>query len=358
MLEGYNSLLSLVDAPISSLCELIANLIQVYGERRRSFSLVFILDQFEELFTRFVDLGSLGAEKQEGLPDWRLRYEFFDELEQLYFHRGDLERPLGDDVDQKIPNQDTLLPIRYLISMRSEYIAQLDRIRQFVPDLDVTSYRLVLLSPEAAHSAIEKPATEYGFSYSQECYQQIIRDLMKEERYVEPAHLQIVCEKLWNEEGRQLASAARVGADGPEAFKIPLDTYRDKLQSAKGIMRSFVRDFLDQLSREDRLETLEMLEPLITGSGTRNIVEQGQLLYAPFRDTQRRAQLLASLVNGTIVRVEPRLGGRFVEITHEFLIPPVQEALHQEFYSDIWYSQFRVALHSGAVARSNAEKLD
>ncbi len=102
-----------------------ASLVDYYGRRRRHFSLVVLLDQFEEIFTRFVDLGPLSQTRQAGPPDWQLKkYRLFAELRELYLPAPGAAA--GRD----------LLPIRFVISMRSEYIAQLDPIRAFAPDIE------------------------------------------------------------------------------------------------------------------------------------------------------------------------------------------------------------------------------
>lgn len=336
--RAYAALISSLDAPIPRLRGLIENLVSVYGSRRTLFSVVILLDQFEELFTRFVDLGSIAPQRQMGLPDWRLKYEFFEQLCELYVIKPNGAAQPGDP-----------LPIRYVISMRSEYVAQLDPIRVFAPELDVASFRLELLGPEDTQQAIRAPAREYGFDYTEDCYQAIAQELTKEERFVEPAHVQIVCEKLWTEQGSKLAEEAErfgesMAADGRR--EIGIELYRDRLHGAAGIMRAFLRDFLDALDEPARLETLELLEPLITSGGTRNIMERSFLIASPFRSRMRREQLLANLVARTIVRVETRLGGQFVEITHEFLIPPIREAMQKHLYADEDYTRSRASLRA------------
>src|SRR5262249_14766936 len=61
--HAYSNLLACLDAPTSKLRGLFENLVEVYGKHRTLFSLVILLDQFEELFTRFVDVGSLSREQ-------------------------------------------------------------------------------------------------------------------------------------------------------------------------------------------------------------------------------------------------------------------------------------------------------
>lgn len=56
--------------------------------------------------------------------------------------------------------------------------------------------------------------------------------------------------------------------------------------------------------------------------------------------------LLGKLVNHTIVRTEPRLGGYFVETTHEFLIGPILEAISNALSRDPDYRRYRQALRT------------
>ena len=333
---AYKRLIAALDAPNPRLRGLIDNLVAVYGKRRSLFSLVLIFDQFEELFTRFVDLGLLTHNQQTELPDWRLKYDFFSQLRELYLIDPAAMQEVHD-----------ALPLRYVISMRSEYIAQLDPIRAFAPEIDASSFRLELLNPDGAKQAIQAPAREYGFSYTEECYQAIARDLTKEARFIEPAHVQIVCDKLWTEQGRILSEKS-MWSDLPAAptnkQEIGVELYRDQLNGAAGIMRAFLGDFMDSLDEVERLQTQELLEPLITGSGTRNIVERDALIRIPFRSQPCLERLLSKLVARTIVRVETRLGGQFVEITHEFLIPPIREAMRMGLYADFDFTRCRVAL--------------
>jgi HEAT repeat protein len=323
---GYDSLLAAVNIPLPSLSAFFEELTQTYGTRVTRFALVLIIDQFEELFTRFIDPGPFGDRQQANLPDWRLRWELFDQLERLC--RAEIrvaDAPAGKP-----------LPIRVVISIRSEYIAQLDPIRRFAGSFDDNCYHLNLLEKDQAAVAVREPAILFGYSYSDECFSEIIAQLLKEDRFVEPAHLQLVCEKLWNERGRELAAASV--RQSKASSVAGLLTTEDRIELApfehlggvKGILRSFFQDFLARLDSSERLETIEMLEPLVTASGTRDIVEYDQLVNTPLRDRNRRERLLRDLIDQTIVRTERRLGGCFVEITHEFLIGPILEAIRSD----------------------------
>jgi len=324
----YKTLLAYLDPPSPKLWPFLLNLLEVYGARRSQFALILIFDQFEEIFTRFVDPGTAVHTTTE-LPDWRLRYDFFEQLKEVY---------CGRLADGELPS------IRFLISMRSEYVAQLGPIQEFAPEIDQSRFHLKLLSKEGALDAIRRPASIYDYGYTEDCYRRIVSDLLKEDRYVEPAHLSLICEKLWAEKDQPVETG---GSAAQTARVIDLDIYDVKLKGAKGILRAFLRDYLDGLpTDDDRNESLELLDPLITGTGTRNIVERRQLVNVPFRDAMRRQMLLQGLVDRTIVRVEVRLGGSFVEITHEFLIPSIHEAMQDILFRDGDYLRLKDALQT------------
>ncbi len=331
---AYRNLIAELHVPVNDLAAFFTQLLEVYGRQRADFGLVVILDQFEELFTRFIDPGVASPELAAHLPSWRLRWEFFKQLETLYGQNTEQPQPTGLVLNFAKSG----LPLRYVVSMRDEYIAQLDPLRRFVWDLDNNAYHLSLLSRAQAEEAIKKPAEEFGYGYAGDCYSQLIAQLMKEDRFVEPAHLQLVCEKLWSERGRELAKAA-----DDTSGQIELQTFQH-LGEVPGILRSFFNDYLERLNVAEQLETLEMLEALVTTSRTRNIVEREILVNVPFRDSARRERLLDNLINKTILRTERRLGGNFVEIVHEFLIGPILEALRDKLNADVQYKHLRGAL--------------
>ncbi|MEE8524673.1 MAG: hypothetical protein V3T72_12135 [Thermoanaerobaculia bacterium] len=351
LVSDYGELLESLYLPIPGLRPFFENLFHVFAQRRRTgadrgevrwrrLSPVLIIDQFEELFTRFVDRGRRTSDHEA--PSWRLRWQFFRELESLYADPGDG----SPEVDSS--SHGALLPIRLVISIRNEFVAQLDPIRRFVPGLGRSTFHLGLLGKEDAEVAIREPAARYGVGYSRECVERIVDQLAREERYVEPPYVQIVCDRLWHNRGAALAAGEAEGEIGVEHFQA--------LGETEGILDRFFQDFLAELQSDDeRLEALEMLERLITASGTRNIVARDELASAPFRRPELREDLLTRLQNGNVVRIERRVGTHFVEITHEFLIASIQKAIRLEITRDARYRDFLTALESIAKVKLGGE---
>jgi hypothetical protein len=330
-----------------SLTDFFASVIGNYGSHIRDFALVVILDQFEELFTRFVDPGIIRTRTSSQALDWKLRREFFNQYGSLFEYRipsDNPEIPVGDH-----------LPIRYVISMRDDFLAQLEDLRKIVGPLEDNMYHLNMLEPGDATDALREPARQFGYDYSENCVNRIVSDLTREERFVEPAHLSIVCSRLWDAYGRKISEGSYTGQ--ADIDKLIHEAEFAELGGAAGIISSFFKSFLTGLNMDERLETVELLSRLITGAGTRNIVEQSALVNAPYRDCERRRMLLDNLIkNHGIVRAEYRFGGRFISITHEFLIEPIQEAEHELLASNIEYGQFQWALEMLGRAASMVSK--
>jgi hypothetical protein len=94
------------------------------GDHRQVQPCLLVLDQFEELFTTYPDR----------YPE---REDFFAQLQ-----RSLIDYP----------------QLSLLLSMREDYIAQLDPYAALLPDRLRTRFRLELLGEEAAHRAIQRPA--------------------------------------------------------------------------------------------------------------------------------------------------------------------------------------------------------
>ena len=179
----------------------------------------------------------------------------------------------------------------------------------------------------------------------------ILRQLAREDRFGRPGPLQIICEKLWNLRGREIARSG--GAI----------EWEERFGSAASILKDFFREFIDDLPEEaQRLETLDILERLVTSSRTRNIVERGVLIRAPLRDWNLREALIEKLIAKQIVRQECLASGDFIEITHEFLILPILDLIGTRIGDDPAQREFVAAVSDlerllGAAFRVNSNNL-
>lgn len=316
-----------------------------------TYPMAIVFDQFEEIFTRFADAGPAARDLHPDQPDWRLRWRFFEELEGLLSIRL-----LDEAAERDGAPGGAAPPLRIVISMREDYVAQLAPLRRLVPDLNEQAYRIDLLRRDQAIEAIRQPARIFGYDYSPACCDKLLAELTKEGRFIEPAHIQIVCEKIWLEFGSELSSAGQ--SAGP-ASAVSVEQF-DTLKGAGGILRNYFCERLAALEPLVQLEALDILQPLITGSRTRNIVEQRALLAAPFRFLKLRERALAALLDARVLRVERRLNGDFVEITHEFLIQPIldeTQARRTREETELRRAIQSLTWHTGTDFRANASTL-
>lgn len=170
--------------------------------------IIFILDQFEELFT---------------YPEARVE-EFARQLGELYHQvmpesvRRGLERKNIIDAErsaqhklmptpkaaQLIAHIEAPLDIKILVSMRSDKLFFLERLDAYIPEIKLNSYELRSFDADQAKKAITEPAILPGenflspvFTMSDEVLDHIIHFLQdKISRRIDPSSLQIVCQHI------------------------------------------------------------------------------------------------------------------------------------------------------------------
>lgn len=174
----------------------------------RPLRLIFILDQFEELFT---------------YPEERVE-EFALQLGELYHQltpesiRKGIERKQIIEAQrlqegQGLPNPkeaqlmariEEPLDVKILISMRSDKLHYLERFKAYLPEMLLNSYELRSFNTQQAKRAIAEPASLTGndfispiFTISDELLDDIIGFLQDNlTQRIDPSQLQIVCQHL------------------------------------------------------------------------------------------------------------------------------------------------------------------
>jgi len=264
---------------------------------------VLVLDQFEEIFTA-------------DAADTVERREFFRQLGEAL-----------KDAD-----------LWALISMREDYIANLDPYASLIPTRLANRYRLELLGPEAAAAAIRLPAVAEHVDFDPQAASALVDNLRRigtssddSPRLgpsVEPVHLQIACLDLWNRMQDKWNGGARhigvedigAGTDVDEA----LGNYYNAKLAEIGAAETSAPD--QALLRERRIR--EWIERnLITPEGIRAQVLQNSTETAELNDrvtglvgeaTVRR------LVDAYLVRTEERANATWYELSHDRLVNPIR----------------------------------
>ncbi len=141
------------------------------GERERW---VVLLDQFEEYFVRQVETE---------------RARFRDQV-----------RACADD---------RALDVRFVFSLREDFVGHMQELRTAMPDLWVNSHRLMPLSRSEAVLAVTAPAARTGLLYEPGLVEdRLLRDLAERDGGVAPPNLQIVCQQLYQEVDEQTSTQA------------------------------------------------------------------------------------------------------------------------------------------------------
>jgi WD40 repeat protein len=261
--------------------------------------LLIILDQFEEYFT---------YHSQEDGPG-KLLYE----------------------LPQAVRNKE--LRASFLISLREDALAKLDRFQARIPDLLSQFIRLRPLAHDEARLAIEKPIEQYNrvarakapVSIDPYLVEAILGDAQQggspgeavrgplsvatRKRHIEAPYLQQIMVRLWQEEA----------ATG----RLRLTTY-DRLGRAKEIVRTHLSNTIGALSRDEQEIAARIFRHLVTPSGTK--IAQSAEDIADY----------AKLELEDVTRVLEKLSGMDLRILRAVAPPPDQPGVTRyEIFHDV-----------------------
>ncbi|NID14086.1 WD40 repeat domain-containing protein [Luteibacter yeojuensis] len=272
--------------------------------------LLLVLDQFEELFTLH-------------RSDVEAKHAFIRQLSDLLAGVDDEDEPAGDE--QGGPS----VPVVWtLISMREDFLAELEPLRAHMPTGLAFRYRLLPLDRDAAAQAICGPAAG---RITQTAAYRLADDLRamgaggtadgadtvrRLGRYVEPMLLQVSCLRLWEKvvigESRAV-EVGDIGGDGEQSGKS------GQVDAALGTFYAATVETAARMSGASERTLRDFVEStLITPSG--------------LRARPRRDPYLPPATNAAIdvlearhlLRIETDEGGQIVELVHDRLIAPIR----------------------------------
>ncbi|WP_367390700.1 hypothetical protein [Lewinella sp. LCG006] len=278
--------------------------------------LLFVFDQFEELFTypkKEIELyeNSLAELLKTSLPQ---RYR--DQLKEKKELEG---HPQRDAVFQR-------LDIKIVVAIRSNRFHLLERLSPALPDILQNTLELDALEREGARSAIVGPAAETEgdyetppFSYAPAIQDEIL-DFLTQEGKIEGILLQMLCsyfERLIiNHPGKKSIEAADL---------LVSTTHNDEFGNGmEEIVDIYYRDRIDDLPDEQE----ETVKRFIEDNLVQKVGDGGMRLSMHQAQIKERfgieAETLNALVFNGLLRTEPFLrGGVTYELTHDRLITPV-----------------------------------
>lgn len=247
--------------------------------------LVVMLDQFEEFFL---------------LLDAKSRQAFIDELGAIM--------------------EDDTLPLQFVFVMREDLLAEMSQLKPVVPEIFHHEYRLGRLSPEQAARAITGPAWRVGCRFEDVLVNRLLEDLSDEDS-VDPPHLQIVCDTLY---------------DQRDTGNLITESAYDDLGGASQILADYLARVLRRFSAADLSVVQQVLLALISADERLIVVREAELASrirtGDRYDDAALGTLLGELVDARIVRRRSQEGEGWLELAHECLIPEVSRWLTGSVY--------------------------
>ncbi len=273
------------------LAEGIAPLLEEAGDG--DLPVLLALDQFEELFTHHVER-------------WRQRLPFFEQLAGALEAHPDLH---------------------LLLSMREDFIAELTPFAGLLPGALRDRFRLERLRPEPALEAVRGPAELAGLPFARGVAKELVGNLRRAQagrqdaagatasggesplsEFVEPVHLQIVCQRLWQ----------NLKDDQASIETADLQQFGDVDQA----LTDFYCETLDRVLEpavvpEHRLRRW-FDTALITPAQTRGLVYRG----AEATEGLPNAAV-DELVEAYLIRATRRGSDTWYELAHDRLVEPI-----------------------------------
>ena len=273
--------------------------------RNRRLTLLFVLDQFEEVFT-------LGAENPEVVARFRI------DLADL------VENRLPDTVNELISANDAGLSglalssyrYRVLVSFREDFLPAVEGLKRDMPSIMTNRMRLLPMSRQQAFEAVHETAPHLA---DESIAGEIVRFVAAahgdsaataqadqgndSDVWVEPALLSLVCRGLND----------RRKAQGKAAFDIAL---------LRGTGEAIVSDYYEATIADVSPKTRRFLEEeLITERGFRKPcdIDDARTVHG-VSDTELR-----TLVDRRLLRIEPHQRTHRIELTHDLLTGVVRE---------------------------------
>ncbi|MEE2708300.1 MAG: winged helix-turn-helix domain-containing protein [Gemmatimonadota bacterium] len=232
------------------------------------------------------------------------------------------------DEDQRQPFIDavgTLLadeysPIRFIFVLREDILAEMNQFKPTLPEIFHHEYRLKRLDRVQASLAITGPALAVGCTYEPKLVEILLDDLSEQDG-VDPPHLQIVCDTLYDARDE----------------KGTITTYAyERFGGASHILAEYLTRVLRRFTSSDLTAVQDILLGLISVDGQRLVLRtaelESRLARSTIQSTTPPSNLIEELVAARVVRRRSQEGESWLELAHECLIPEVSRWLTANVY--------------------------
>lgn len=336
----------------------------------RSLKPILVLDQFEELFTRIdpsarEDFIEQLADVANGRVPTALRRKALEQLDRLEGVKAietTAEETQAEERSEPSPDtaktdskaeqlafeRERLLSLAYggapldvtvIISIREDFLAELEALKIRIPLLFRHTMRLGPLTREQAREAIIKPSQQKALLGDQTVElepeavdamldflsgRSVDRQLVGKDE-IEPVLLQILCHSLFDRvHGRELRAITVSDLGGRRGMSRILRRYYNN------VVRRFPRLRIGWNSQKWRLSATNLVLFNLPRFGIRRLCENGLILPNGFRNSLEGGFIgksfgvperdLTELVEQHLLRREPRMRGRFYELAHDSLV--------------------------------------
>ena len=261
---------------------------------------------------------------------------FLDQFERFFLNlatnqRGQFVRELKNCFNA-INAQD----MNIVISLREDFYGKLGEFWQDIPEFNTESYHQYLepLDAVEARDAIEKPLEkiqQVKVGYDLEFLTNYLmphllhRSEGESNEQVEPVHLQIVCNRLFEEVRVRYHDDLQAG----KLVSIKQDLY-EELGGVEGILQGYVEVILNQLyshSREKQDEVKTVLKQMVTSQGTREFKSAVTIAENTGLAEERVTAIIQQLDQSRLIETIPAEidAHRKYSITHEYLAVQINQ---------------------------------
>jgi len=309
--------------------------VDFWGPRNRLLTPVIVLDQFEEIFT----LGHRSEKSNARVT------EFQKELESLLEHRPPdaVRERLEANPDEALRYDLKKQSVKFVITLREDFLADLDPWRERMPSLLPNRFRLERMTGGQALEVVQRAGSDVvDPSVARDIVDFVSTSRLKrsssalEQRDVDPALLSVVCDGL--NYSRISRGKSRITADllTAEREEIMKDFYERTFEGVDPRVRDWV---------EDRL---------LTSSGYRDraALDDAKKLGLPEADFD-------VLVNRRLLHREERAGVIWLELTHDSLTDPASRSRavrEQRIQADAAKEREKAAAEREAQVRSKLRR--
>jgi len=302
-LSNQNCLFEFIYDKESSTLKDFLNSLEIWSQNEKLMSPILVFDQFEDFF-------------------------IFHENEQKDSFILDLASTLSSTIlsDNNLNHQQMPPDVKIVISIREDYLAELDKLSSLIPDIFQKRMRLLPLSKENAKEAICKPSSvedsrmqSQPFTYSERAItemlnflsKQKIRGQIKETNEIESFQLQLLCsfleDKIFNNQTKkpQKVSSSDLGGD----------------EGMNNIMSHYYEKVLDSFNKKDREKVRKLCEEYLINQEERRLSKEVNEIE---RDCGVSKMILEELVISRLLRSEPRVGSDYFELSHDTLVAAIK----------------------------------